>query len=88
MCLGVPGKIIDMYDRDHLKMGKVDYGGVVREACLEYVPEAKIGDYAVIHVGFAISLVSEEDAKASLAMLKEIVNLEDEIRLDSNEQDL
>ena len=81
MCLGVPGKIIEMYDRDHLKMGKVDYGGVVREACLEYVPEAKIGDYAVIHVGFAISLVSEEDAKASLAMLKEIVNLEEELRL-------
>ncbi|HEY61697.1 MAG TPA: HypC/HybG/HupF family hydrogenase formation chaperone [Anaerolineae bacterium] len=88
MCLGVPGKIIEMYDREHLKMGKVDYGGVVREACLEYVPEAKIGDYAVIHVGFAISLVSEEDAKASLAMLKEIVNLEEELRLDSGEQDL
>jgi hydrogenase expression/formation protein HypC len=79
MCLGVPGKIIELYDVDGLKMGKVDFGGVVREACLEYVPEAGIDDYTVIHVGFAISLLSEEEAQASLEMLREIVNLEEEL---------
>ena len=79
MCLGVPGKIIEIDDSGDLRMAKVDFGGIVREACLEYVPEAKIGDYTVIHVGFAISLLSEEEAQESLAMLKEIVNLEDEL---------
>ena len=60
-------------------MGKVDFGGVVREACLEYVPEADVGAYTVIHVGFAISLLSEEDAQASLDMLREILELEEEL---------
>jgi len=79
MCLGVPGKITEIYDTDGLIMGKVDFGGVVREACLEYVPEAQVGDYTIIHVGFAISLVSEEEAQASLDMIREIINLEDEL---------
>ena len=79
MCLGVPGKIIEIDDSKALKMAKVDFGGIVREACLEYVPEAQIGDYTVIHVGFAISLLSEEEAQASLETLREIVDLEDEL---------
>lgn len=79
MCLGVPGKIIEIYKVESLKMGKVDFGGVVREACLEYVPEAEVGDYAVVHVGFAISLVSEEEAQATLEMLREIIDFEDEL---------
>ncbi len=87
MCLGVPGKIIELYDVDGLKMGKVDFGGVVREACLEYVPEAGIGDYTVIHVGFAISLLSEEEAQASLEMLREIVNLEEELGMGLSDGD-
>ncbi len=62
MCLGVPGKITEIYTAGGLRMGKVDFGGVVREACLEYVPEAEVGNYTVIHVGFAISLLSEEEA--------------------------
>ncbi len=77
MCLGVPGKILEIYEIESLKMGKVDFGGVVREACLEYVPEAEVGDYAVVHVGFAISLVSEEEAQVTLDMLREIIDLED-----------
>ena len=79
MCLGVPGRIIEIDDSGDLRMAKVDFGGIVREACLEYVPEAKLGDYTVIHVGFAISLLSEEDAQESLAMLREIVDLEAEL---------
>ncbi|MGD8814375.1 MAG: HypC/HybG/HupF family hydrogenase formation chaperone [Anaerolineales bacterium] len=72
MCLGIPGKIVEIYEADGLKMGKVDFGGVVREACLEYVPEAEVGQYALIHVGFAINLVSEEEAQETLALLQEI----------------
>ncbi|HEY47821.1 MAG: hydrogenase assembly protein HypC [Anaerolineae bacterium SM23_ 63] len=79
MCLGVPGKILEIYKIESLKMGKVDFGGVVREACLEYVPEAEIGDYVVVHVGFAISLVSEDEAQATLEMLREIIDFEDEL---------
>jgi hydrogenase expression/formation protein HypC len=79
MCLGVPGKILEIYEVESLKMGKVDFGGVVREACLEYVPEAEVGDYIVVHVGFAISLVSEEEAQATLEMLREIIDFEDEL---------
>ena len=60
-------------------MGKVDFGGVVREVCLEYVPEAEVGDYAIVHVGFAISLVSEEEAQATLEMLREIIDFDDEL---------
>ena len=63
MCLGIPGKVIEIYDSGGLKMGKVDFGGVVRETCLAYVPEIEIGDYTIIHGGFAISQLSEEEAQ-------------------------
>ncbi|MBN1303505.1 MAG: HypC/HybG/HupF family hydrogenase formation chaperone [Anaerolineales bacterium] len=79
MCLAVPGKIVAITDRDGLKMARVDFGGIFRETCLEYVPEAKIGDYCVIHVGFAISLLSESEAKETLALLREIENIEEEL---------
>ena len=60
-------------------MGTVDFGGVWREVCLDYVPEARVGQYALIHVGFAISLLDEEEALATLAMLREMSALEDEL---------
>ena len=78
MCLGVPGKIIDIYRDSGLLMGKIDFGGVTREACLEYVPEAVIGDYTIIHVGFALNIISESDAIETLAMLVEIDRLNEE----------
>lgn len=79
MCLGVPGKIVEIYEKGGLKMAKVDFGGIFREACLDYVPEAEIGDYCVIHVGFAISLLSEEEAQDTLSLLKEITDIEEEL---------
>lgn len=79
MCLGVPGKIIDIHEKDGLKMARVDFGGIFREACLEYVPEAQVGEYCIIHVGFAISLLSEQEAKETLALLTEIDALGEEI---------
>jgi len=81
MCLGVPGKIIEIYEKNGMKMGKVDFGGVTRETCLDFVPEAGIGDYTVIHVGFAISLLSEEEAQKTLEMLREIDALGEELGL-------
>ncbi len=69
MCLGIPGKIIEIYDLNNLKMGKVDFNGVTREVCLAYVPEAEIGDYTIIHVGFALNLISEEEAIETLNMI-------------------
>jgi len=76
MCLGVPGKVIDVFDEEGLRMGTVDFGGITRKACLEYAPEVEIGTYVVIHVGFAISVVDEEEAKRSYALLAEMGNLE------------
>jgi hydrogenase expression/formation protein HypC len=82
MCLGIPGKIIELYDKDGLEMGKVDFGGVVREACLAYVPEAVVGDYVIIHVGFAINLLSEVEAQETLQTLQELFDLQDELEAD------
>lgn len=79
MCLGVPGKIIEVYESAGLKMAKVDFGGVFREACLSYVPEAQVGEYCVIHVGFAISLLSEKDALETLELLRQMGSLEEEL---------
>ncbi len=79
MCLGVPGKITERYESGGLPMGKIDFGGVTREVCLAYVPEAQVGDFAVIHVGFAISLLSEAEARATLETLNEIASLEEEL---------
>lgn len=72
MCLGVPGKIINIYETSGLKMGTVDFGGVTREACLAYVPEAKVGDYTIIHVGFALNIIGEEEAQETLDLLRQI----------------
>jgi hydrogenase expression/formation protein HypC len=79
MCLGVPGKIVDLYEKGGLKMAKVDFDGIFREACLSYVPEAQVGEYCVIHVGFAISLLSESDAMETLDLLRQISNIEEEL---------
>lgn len=79
MCLGVPGKIVEIEEKNGLKMAKVDFGGIFREACLDYVPEAKVGEYCVIHVGFAISLLSESEAMETLDLLKQISNIEEEL---------
>ncbi len=79
MCLAVPGKIIEIYQSGGLLMGKVDFGGVVREACLQTLPEAKVGDYTIVHAGFALNLLSEEDAQETLAALREIASIEDEL---------
>lgn len=80
MCLAVPGKITELHEADGVRMAKVDFGGITREACLEYVPEAVPGDYVIVHVGFAISRLDEAEAARTLEYLKEMGELSDEIR--------
>jgi hydrogenase expression/formation protein HypC len=79
MCLGIPGRIIEIYQKGSLQMGRLDFGGVIKEACLAYVPEAKVGDYALIHVGFAISLMDEDEAQATLKLIEDVAEFGNEI---------
>ena len=72
MCLGIPGQIIETNDAPLMRMGKVDFGGIVREVCLAYVPEAEVGDYVIVHVGFAISQLDEQEAQGTLKLLVEV----------------
>lgn len=78
MCLGIPGKVVETYQANGMKMGKVDFGGVVKEACLEYLPEIEAGDYTIVHVGFGISRLDEEEARQTMEMLREMEMLADE----------
>jgi hydrogenase expression/formation protein HypC len=78
MCLAVPGKIVSIDESSNPKMAKVNFGGVLKEVCLEFVPEAKVNDYAVVHVGFAISIVDEREAEETLKMFEEMERLVDE----------
>jgi hydrogenase expression/formation protein HypC len=75
MCLAIPGKILDTYDRKGVRMAKVQFGGVTRESCVEYVPEARVGDYVLVHVGFALSVVDEQEAARTFALFEEMGQL-------------
>ncbi len=76
MCLGVPGKIISISGDDPLtRMGKVSFGGIVKDVCLAYVPEAQVGDYVIVHVGFAISRLDEQEAEQVFEYLRQMDEL-------------
>ncbi|MDR3738641.1 MAG: HypC/HybG/HupF family hydrogenase formation chaperone [Terracidiphilus sp.] len=75
MCLAVPGKIISVSGEDLARQARVDFGGVLKEVNLAYVPEAKVGEYVLVHVGFAISVVDEEEAGKVFGYLKEMDEL-------------
>ena len=78
MCLGIPGRIVEIRDDGGFPMGVVDFGGVKREVCLAYLAgEVGVGDYAIVHVGFAISKVDEEEAKRTFEVLREMSQLEE-----------
>jgi hydrogenase expression/formation protein HypC len=78
MCLGIPGKVVDLRDDGGLPMGTVDFGGVRREVCLAYVAdEVQTGDYVIVHVGFAISKVDEPEARRTFELLREMSQLEE-----------
>ncbi len=88
MCLGIPGKIIEIYESHGTQMGRVDFEGVTKEVCLAYVPEAVIGDYAIVHVGFAITKVDEASAQETLKMFRDLGILEEELGMEAVASDL
>jgi hydrogenase expression/formation protein HypC len=79
MCLGIPGKVTEIRDEAGLAMGKVDFGGVRKDACLAYLPDIALGDYVIVHVGFAISRVDEAEALKTLEILGEMGVMEPEL---------
>ncbi len=74
MCLGIPGKITEIYRQDDLPMGKVEFGGIIKEVCLVYTPEAQVDEYVLVHVGFALSQIDESEAQEIFSYLEEIGN--------------
>ena len=76
MCLGVPGRIVEVQEDGLMRMGRVDFGGITRQVCLAYVPEAQVGDWVIVHVGFAISRLEEEEALETLRLLGEVFGAE------------
>ena len=72
MCLGIPGKVIETFQRDALPMGRVSFGGIIKETCLAYTPEVQAGDYVLVHVGFALSRIDEQEAQEIFSYLDAI----------------
>ncbi|MEI9999355.1 MAG: HypC/HybG/HupF family hydrogenase formation chaperone [Verrucomicrobiota bacterium] len=78
MCLAVPGKVIEIADNpEGMRMGKANFGGIVKQVCLEYTPEVVVGDYVLVHVGFALSKVDEDVAERTYQMLAEMQQLDE-----------
>jgi hydrogenase expression/formation protein HypC len=83
MCLAIPGKIIEIYEEDGLRMGRLDFGGLVRKACLQYIPDAEVGHYALIHVGFALAKIEADEAARTYALLASLGDIEAELSGDA-----
>jgi hydrogenase expression/formation protein HypC len=83
MCLGIPGKVVQTYREHDVLMGKVEFGGVFKRVCLEHVPEAVVGDYVLVHVGFALSRIDEAEARRVFEFL-EGMNQLDELKAPSS----
>jgi hydrogenase expression/formation protein HypC len=78
MCLGVPGRVLEIEaGTSGMPMARVDFGGIVKEVCLAYAPEARVGDYVIVHVGFAISIVDEEEARLTWEYLRRMDELDE-----------
>ena len=75
MCLAIPGKVSEAFDQGGMRRGKVQFGGIVREACLDYVPETQVGEYVLVHVGFAISRIDEAEAERTYQALRDLDQL-------------
>jgi hydrogenase expression/formation protein HypC len=79
MCLAVPGKVTEVYEANGTMMGKIDFDGITKEICLAYLPDIEPGDYAIVHVGFAISRIDETRARETLQLFREMGILEEEL---------
>lgn len=89
MCLAIPGKIVNSEIQNGIRVGRVQFGGITRETCLDFVPEASVGDYVIVHVGFAMSLVDREEAERTYEFLESMGLLQGELEsdLESSEAD-
>ena len=83
MCLGIPGKITEITE-GLIRSCKVDFGGVIREACIETVPDAKVGDYVLIHAGFVLNVISEQEAQETLETLEQLMAIDEELGLEAS----
>jgi len=72
MCLAIPGKVLEVFEERGVRMGRADFGGTVRKVCLDSLPDAGIGDYVLVHVGFALSVVDAEEAARTYKLLEEL----------------
>jgi len=81
MCLAIPGKVLEIEDEVRPKMGRVRFGGIQKRVCLEWIPEVKIGDYVIVHVGFAISKMDEEEALKTLELFREVDGALEELKI-------
>jgi hydrogenase expression/formation protein HypC len=75
MCLAIPGRIVEISEEQGLRMGKLDFGGTIRKCCLQYLPEAAVGDYALVHVGFALAKIDAEEAARTYQLLQEMEDI-------------
>ena len=78
MCLAVPGKVVEIVDDGLAKMGRVDFGGVVKRVCLDYVPDIQVGEYTIVHAGFALQRIDEENAQKTLELFRQMGALDEE----------
>ncbi|QMU77798.1 HypC/HybG/HupF family hydrogenase formation chaperone [Streptacidiphilus sp. PB12-B1b] len=78
MCLAVPGRVLEIEERDGTRMASVDFGGVVKDVCLEYLPDLQVGEYAIVHVGFALQRLDEESALRTLELFADLGMLQEE----------
>ncbi|HXY01654.1 MAG TPA: HypC/HybG/HupF family hydrogenase formation chaperone [Candidatus Limnocylindrales bacterium] len=83
MCLAIPGKVAQIEENDGVRTGRIQFGGITKQACLDFVPEVKEGDYVMVHVGFAISVVDKEEAERTYALLESMGVLGDELGTDA-----
>lgn len=83
MCLGIPGRVQEIYEAGGTRMGKCDFDGILKEVCLAYLPEIEVGDYCIVHVGFAITRLDEESATETLELMKGMGLLKEELDPDA-----
>lgn len=85
MCLAIPGQVTEIYEGNGILMGKVNFGGIVKQVCLAYVPEITVGDYTIVHVGFALHRIDEASAMQTLKLFEELGVLKEELEPDEAE---
>lgn len=85
MCLAIPGRVEEIMLEEGVRMGRVNFGGVVKRVCLDYVPEIEVGEYTIVHVGFALERIDEENARQTLELFREMGALDEELQVRDGE---